>query len=86
MQQVNNLGALLLMAQPSQQLVNQQRQIPLAGMNLLPRFGVPAVQQGARLQPRLPVPLPFTPSKTRGESATALRGDESLGAALTGAM
>jgi hypothetical protein len=85
-QSINQLGALLLLAQPSHQLVAQQMQLPLAGLNLLPKFGVPAVQQGSRLQPRLPTPLPFTPSQTRGEAATALRSDSDLGAALVGAL
>ena len=80
--QVNNLGALLLLAQPSQQLFDNQRQLPLAGLNMLPQIGIPAVQQGSRLQPRLPVPLPFAPSQTRGEAATAQRPD--IGGALIG--
>ena len=85
-EQVNNLGALLLLAQPSQQLIGQQRQLPLAGLNLLPKLGVPAIQQGARLQSRLPIPLPFNPSQTRGEAATATRTDSVLGSSLAGAI
>jgi len=77
-QQVNNLGALLLLAQPNQQLMQQFRQLPLAGLNLLPKLGVPAVQQGARLQSRLPTPLPLNPSRTRGEAATAMRTDQGM--------
>ena len=80
----NMLGQLLLLSQAGRKKEGSPmgRQIPLAGGNMLPQVGIPAVQQGARLEPQRPMPLPFFPSKTRGEAATAARPD--IGSLLMG--
>lgn len=72
---LNMLGALLLQAQPTQARTATNTQLPIPGLNMLPKVGFPAVQQGGRLQTRLPMPIPAFPSKTRGEAATAVRPD-----------
>ena len=80
----NQLGQLLLLSQAGRKKEGgpMASQIPLAGANMLPQIGIPAVQQGSRLEPQRPLPLPFFPSRTRGEAATAIRPD--IGSVLTG--
>jgi len=82
--QPNLLGQILLLTQAGRKKEGSPMagQIPLAGANMLPQIGIPAVQQGARLEPQRPLPLPFFPSKTRGEAATAVRPD--IGSLLAG--
>jgi hypothetical protein len=83
--QANPLGQLLLLAQANRQQPGGalNNQIPIPGLNNMPKLGVPAVHAGGRLQPQPPMPLPFFPSQTRGEAATAVRSNN-IGSALSG--